>query len=95
MSTYRGVNAYIALCFNSVALVGAFSMIVQLNRLIVDSTSEELVLYTGAVSSVRSCVITHQSTTVRHQPGPGQGLVTQHPPPHQGGPGLKLAPTLT
>ena len=50
MSTYRGVNAYIALCLNSVlnvkavsvvatfnqekALVGAFSMIVQLNRLI-------------------------------------------------------------
>ena len=71
-------------------------MIVQLNRLIVDSTSEELLLYTGAVSSVRSCVITHQSTTVRHQPGPGQGLVTQHPAsPHQGGPGLKLAPTRT
>ena len=43
MSTYRGVNARLAKCLNSVlyvkALIGAFSVIVQLQRLIVCSTS--------------------------------------------------------
>ena len=38
-----------------------------------------------------STVVSSFITTVRHQPGPGQGLVTQHPaspPPHQGAPTL-------
>ena len=56
VSSYRGVNVSFKYCFNSVlsvcvvvaafnqekALVGAFSVIVQLHRLIMNSTTQEL-----------------------------------------------------
>ena len=44
-----------------------------------------------------STVVSSLITTVRHQPGPGQGLVTQHPasPPPRQGPYTTVVTTLT
>ena len=54
MSTYHGVNTLLAKCLNSVlnvkALVGAFSVIVQLHRLIVYSTTRR-----GGWAAVLQC----------------------------------------
>ena len=49
MSTYRGVNASLALCEigsnqEKALLVGAFSVIVRLHRLIVYSTSHNFII---------------------------------------------------